>query len=135
MNPVSAAFIDQACTRQNSAAARNDEDLGRRLPCLSMMRSPDQIANCETSISTLAHSLLQGRALGSTVAKVHVGFRLPPASGTCNVGPSVKLTDRSIKFSSCLTLPGQSEFMRTLIVSAGILSMCLFMRRANVCTK
>jgi hypothetical protein len=77
-----------------------------------------------------------------TFCRINGGSRLQasdydrsPAGETCNATPSINATERSIRFSSCLTLPGQSEFVSQLVVSAEILSTGLFIRRANFCLK
>ena len=51
------------------------------------------------------------------------------ASGARNTEPDERMTDLSMKFSSSRIFPGQLHCVRDCMVSAGMVSMCLPMRR------
>src|SRR5438874_3304725 len=57
------------------------------------------------------------------------------AKGAFRTEPWERITERSTKFSSSLTFPGHPQLTNAFMVSAGMLSIFLFMRRANFCTK
>ena len=56
------------------------------------------------------------------------GFRCicPYFGGARRLGPLERITARSMKFSSSRTFPGHDQLASARIVSAGILSICLF---------
>ena len=55
--------------------------------------------------------------------------------GTFRTGPLVRITARSITFCSSRILPGQGYLTSVVMVSDGIVSIALLMRRLNCCTK
>src|SRR2546425_4776806 len=56
------------------------------------------------------------------------------AKGAFRTEPWERITERSTKFSSSLAFPGHPQLTNAFIVSAGMLSIFLFMRR-DFCTK
>ena len=67
------------------------------------------------------------------------GIALAPwvssSNGTCSAEPRVKMTERSIMFSSSRMFPGQLQAASFLIAGAGIVWMALFIRRLYFCVK
>src|SRR5207244_10336405 len=57
------------------------------------------------------------------------------AKGAFRTEPGERITERSTKFSNSLTFPGHPQLTNALMVSVGMLSIFLFMRRANFCRK
>jgi hypothetical protein len=57
------------------------------------------------------------------------------SNGTCSAEPRVKMTERSIMFSSSRMFPGQLQAASFFIAGAGIVWMALFIRRLYFCVK
>src|SRR5258708_36550660 len=77
---------------------------------------------------------------------IAVGFvpyrhRVVPAAvaefsiGACRAVPRVRITERSMKFSSSRIFPGQYQLESFLMAAAGIDSICFCIRRPYFCVK
>ena len=73
--------------------------------------------------------------LASSLAGTVIVRGCNSATGTFNVGPDDKITARSITFCSSRMLPGQLYWHKAFIVSEGMVSIVLFMRRENSSAK
>src|SRR5207245_9174768 len=86
--------------------------------------------------STSARILRTGRRLvdlelASSLAGTVIVRGGNSATGTFNVGPDDKITARSITFCSSRMLPGQLYWHKAFIVSDGMVSIVLFIRRED----
>ena len=80
---------------------------------------------CSRSVASRVSSMLS--------SSVQIGSN--SLNGDTSTEPCVRITDRSIKFSSSRTFPGQFHPVNASMVFFGMLVIDLFIRRANFCTK
>ena len=104
---------------------------------LSPMRAAAPSGPATRPLVVFKTRTISSRSFDSRVPAIGVVFPLlvRPEIGTCSSVPWVRITERSMKFSSSRMFPGQCQLESFFMAWVGTDSIFLFIRRAYFCAK